>query len=84
MRQDIDLTLIDQDSPLPKPLSEIDDLSKAIQSALSFDSLRDAVAFVCMWDEFRRTGSVTGSSCFGAAVTELLRIYGIDLDRIRS
>ncbi len=69
---------------MPRPLSEIDTLPKAIQSALDCESLRDAVGFVCMWEEFRRTGTSVGEPCFGAVVAELLRVYGIDIDKIRS
>ena len=79
MRIDIDVAMV----KTPRPLAEIDSLSKAIQSSLCFDSLRDSVSFVCMWDEYRRTGTITGESCYGTVVTELLQIYGIDINKIK-
>lgn len=72
-----------EDVFFPRPLSEIENVSQAIQSALSLDSLEDAIGFMCMWDEYRRTGTVTGESCYGFVVAELLKVHGIDINKIR-
>lgn len=68
---------------MPKPLNEIKTISVAIQQALYFESLREAIGFVCMWEEYRRTGTSVGEPCFGTVVGELLRVYGIDIDKFR-
>lgn len=72
-----------QPGVVPRPLSEIQTISAAIQQALNFDSMRDAIGFVCMWEEYRRTGTSVGEPCFGAVVGELLGAYGIDIDKFR-
>jgi len=65
-----------------KPLSEIASLTEAIQESFNSESLREAIGFVCMWEEFRRTGTSVGEPCFGAVVSELLRVNGIDIDTL--
>lgn len=69
-------------SVMPKPLNEIKTISVAIQQALGLESLREAIGFVCMWEEYRRRTSV-GEPCFGTVVGELLRVYGIEIDKFR-
>jgi len=66
-----------------KPLNEIKTLSQAIQEALNEESLKDAIGFICMWEEYRRNGTVVGLPCYGTVVAELLKIYGIDINKIR-
>ena len=66
-----------------RPLNQNKDLGQAIQAALDFESLEDSINYVCMWDEFKRTNNVIGSPNFGKNVAELLKIYGIDVSKIR-
>ena len=65
------------------PLADIHNISTAIQQAMNFESLRDSVGFICMWDEYRRSGDIVGEPCYGHCVAELLRVYGIDIDKIK-
>ena len=36
----------------------------------------------CVWDEYRRTGTVAGYPAYGVVVAQLLRVYGIDIQKI--
>ena len=74
-----------------RSLSECETLSQAIQEAMNKDNLRDAVGFICVWEEYRKNKGaspteilqMTKESCYGACIASLLRVYGIDLDKIR-
>lgn len=66
----------------PKPLSEIKTIDEAVQSAMNCDTVYDAVGFVCMWEEYRRTGTIKGEPCFGIAVTALLAHFGINVRQL--
>jgi hypothetical protein len=67
----------------PRPLNELKTLSDAIQASFDCDSLQESIGYVCMWEEYRRTGTSVGTPCFGTVVAELLRLYGIDISKIR-
>lgn len=67
---------------LPKPLDEINNTSQAIQSALSFDNLKDAIGFICNWEEYHRKKMGFKESFSGFCVQQLLFVYGIDINKI--
>ena len=67
-----------------RPLAELKTLSEVLQEAFKCDSLRDAIGFVCMWEEYRRseTGTLSGEPCYGHVVSELLKLNGVDVDKL--
>ena len=65
-----------------QPLNEIENISQAISNAMFHNSLQDAIGFMCMWEYYRHSCSVSSEPCFGFVVAELLRVYGIDVTKI--
>ena len=53
-----------------KPLNEIKTLDEAIEETKDMP-LRDAIAHICQWESFRTREH--GETCYGEAVTRLLR-----------
>lgn len=67
---------------MPRPLDELKTLAQVVQASLDCETLEESIGYVCMWEEYRRTGTSVGLPCFGAVVAELLRIHGIDVRKM--
>lgn len=59
-----------------KPFNEIHNISEAIQQALYKETLEEAIEYICLWEEDRHKYS------YGYVVRELLKIYGININKI--
>jgi hypothetical protein len=66
-----------------KPLDEVKTMSQAVQEALKQKTLYDGIGYICMWEEYRRTGAVKGESHYGMLVKDFLQIHGIDITKIK-
>lgn len=78
------LTNAEAHTLLRKP-HENENLSKAIQASFDCDTLVESVNYVCMWEQYHyRTKKEIGyEPNFGIVVAELLKLYGIDIHKIR-
>lgn len=65
-----------------KPFDEVKTLSQAIQQALTFNTIRDSIGYLCQWEEWRH--KTQGSeSCYAIVIVEFLKVYGLDLDKLQ-
>lgn len=65
-----------------KPLSDIKNVRDLLEETRLCSSLKDAIAFACQWEEYRKNQSESKESCYGLVVGEVLRDNGIDIDKI--
>lgn len=62
-----------------KPIAENKTLGEVLAEASKCQTLKDAIGYVCIWEEYRRTGKIQGEPCFGYVVIELLKLYDIEI-----